>query len=141
MSLCCICNSREQWAGNMYCFECYKEITSTPNHISKNLVNREYEYMRQEKMIPSNMNQKKTSKKVLGEIKKAECKNYRLKLFTGKARESFNIKNVKSRVIVVNSPKKKNVQLSLFIDEENAIAYFPEDVYASYVEIVCKYFK
>ena len=104
-------------------------------------MNKEYEYARQEMLIPKNLKEKKVPKKVLGEIKKSECKKYRLVFFTGRAKESFNTKKVKNRVIVVNSPKKKNVQLSLFIDEENLIAYFPEDVYANYVEIVRKYFK
>ena len=142
MSLCCRCNTRECWAGSsLYCFECYREMTNKENHIPKNLVNKEYEYARQEMLIPKNLKEKKVPKKVLGEIKKSECKKYRLVFFTGRATESFNTKKVKNRVIVVNSPKKKNVQLSLFIDEENLIAYFPEDVYANYVEIVRKYFK
>ena len=141
MGLCCRCNTREQWAGNMYCFECYKEATSTSNHIPKNLMNRQYEYTLQENMIFSTTKKKRTPKKILGEIKKSECKKYKLVFFTGKASNTFNTKQVKSRVIVVNSPKKKNVKLSLFIDETNSIAYFPEDVYSNYVDIVSKYFK
>lgn len=141
MSLCCKCYTRECWLENFYCFECYREITNTSNHIPRKLVNKEYEYTRQENMIDISSEKKIKSKKILGEIKKSECKRYRLILFAGRARDAFDTKKVKNRIIVLNSPKKKNVKLSIFIDEENEVAYFPKDVYSNYVCIVSKYFK